>query len=109
MLDLCPRPLGTNGPQSVHPTQNPGTKPWLRAGVPIPLEHAVEGAAVERATQAALAQAARQGISGAALTPFLLARIGETTRGASLAANIALIKHNAAVGTDIAVALAASS
>lgn len=40
------------------------------------------------------------------VTPFLLKRVTELTGGASLAANIALIKHNAAVGAAIAVELA---
>jgi hypothetical protein len=40
------------------------------------------------------------------VTPFLLKRVAELTGGASLRANIALIKHNAAVGAQIAVALA---
>ncbi len=79
------------------------------AGVPVPEEHAAEGARIEAATQAALQEAAQRGIAGAAVTPFLLARVRERTGGASLAANIALIKHNAAVGADIAVALAAPS
>ncbi len=40
------------------------------------------------------------------MTPFLLKRVTELTGGASLAANIVLIKHNAAVGAAIAVELA---
>ncbi len=40
------------------------------------------------------------------VTPFLLKRVTELTGGASLAANIVLIKHNAAVGAAIAVELA---
>ena len=39
------------------------------------------------------------------VTPFLLQRIQELTGGKSLQANIALIKHNAAVGAQIAAAL----
>lgn len=44
----------------------------------------------------------------AQVTPFLLKRVTELTGGASLAANIKLIKHNAAVGAQIAVAYQAS-
>nr|CAD1835549.1 unnamed protein product [Ananas comosus var. bracteatus] len=44
--------------------------------------------------------------SGNAATPFLLARVNELTGGASLTANIALVKNNALVGAKIAVALA---
>ena len=42
------------------------------------------------------------------VTPFLLKRVTELTGGASLAANIKLIRHNAAVGARIAVAYQAS-
>jgi pseudouridylate synthase len=47
-----------------------------------------------------------EGIIGKELTPFLLAEIAGVTAGRSLAANIALAKHNAAVGAAIAVAFA---
>jgi len=40
-------------------------------------------------------------------TPFLLGRIVEITGGASLTANIALVKNNARLGAQIAVAYAA--
>ena len=56
--------------------------------------------------RAALAEAAAANIGGAAVTPFILRRVSELTGGASLKANIALIKHNARVGAQIAVALA---
>ncbi|CAL5228111.1 g11186 [Coccomyxa viridis] len=77
-------------------------------GVPIPEEHAAAGQQVEEATQQALQEAEQKGIQGSELTPFLLGRIRDLTGGASLEANIALIKHNAAVGARIAAALAAS-
>ena len=63
---------------------------------------------MEEATQQALREAEQRGLQGSELTPFLLGRIKELTGGASLEANIALIKNNAAVGAQIAVALAAS-
>lgn len=63
---------------------------------------------MEGATQQALQEAEERGLQGSELTPFLLGRIKELTGGASLEANIALIKNNAAVGAQIAVALAAS-
>lgn len=43
-------------------------------------------------------------INGQALTPFLLKRITELTAGRSLEANIELIKNNALLGAQIAVA-----
>ena len=70
---------------------------------PIPTEHALE---IEPIVAAAIADAAKQGIVGKALTPFLLARINALSHGESLAANIALVRNNAALAAKIAVALA---
>ena len=53
----------------------------------------------------ALQEAEAQGISGKAVTPFLLARVNELTGGNSLAANIALILNNARLAAAIAVEL----
>jgi pseudouridine-5'-phosphate glycosidase len=82
----------------------------LKGGVvvanPIPSEHELPAEAIEAAIQTALADAAAQGITGKATTPFLLARLGEVTGGRSLTANIALVKHNAQVGAALAVAIA---
>ena len=46
-----------------------------------------------------------QGIAGKEVTPFLLSRIFETTKGASLEANIALVLNNARLGAEIACEL----
>lgn len=54
---------------------------------------------------AAVAEAARNGIAGKAVTPWLLARIVEMTGGRSLETNIALVKNNARLAARIAVAL----
>jgi pseudouridine-5'-phosphate glycosidase len=48
-------------------------------------------------------------IIGSEVTPFLLQRVQELSGGVSLSANIALIKHNALVGSQIAVALTTPS
>jgi hypothetical protein len=55
------------------------------------------------------AQVVSQRITGHEVTPFLLQCVQELSGGVSLTANIALIKHNALVGSHIAVALACSS
>jgi pseudouridine-5'-phosphate glycosidase len=51
-------------------------------------------------------EARRSGVVGKAVTPFLLAYLNRATGGRSLAANIALVKHNAALAAQIAVSLA---
>lgn len=74
--------------------------------VPIPKEHSASGNLIEVATQKALKEARDKKVVGNSATPFLLARVNELTGGASLAANIALVKNNALVGAQIAVCLA---
>lgn len=82
-----------------------GLKGGVLVANPVPAEFGFDASA---ATEKALADAARQGIEGKALTPFLLKHIAEATGGQSLAANVALVKHNARIGAQIAVAHAAS-
>ena len=82
-----------------------GLKGGVLVANPVPAEFGFDASAE---TEKALADAARQGIEGKALTPFLLKHIAEATGGQSLAANVALVKHNARIGAQIAVAHAAS-
>lgn len=76
---------------------------------PIEASEEIAASTMEQYIQSALDAAKQQGISGKELTPFLLKYIAEHTQGESLAANIALIKHNATVAANIAVELAAIS
>lgn len=80
----------------------------LKGGIVIanPIPHEAEIAAEEIAPiiAAAVKSAEDKGIIGKDLTPFLLAEIAAVTQGRSLAANIALAKNNARIGTAIAVA-----
>jgi len=73
---------------------------------PIPVEDEIAEAEIGRLIEQAVAEADQRGITGAAITPFLLGRIVELSGGESLRANIALVKHNAALGAAIAVAYA---
>jgi pseudouridine-5'-phosphate glycosidase len=74
---------------------------------PIPAEAALDAAAIDAVIADAIAEAARTGVVGKRLTPFLLARIATVTRGAAVRANRALAHANARVGAALAVALAA--
>lgn len=74
--------------------------------VPLPSDLALDPEVTRSAIDTALARMHEKGIFGKAATPYLLATIFDVTAGASLTANVALIKHNAAVGADVAVALA---
>jgi pseudouridine-5'-phosphate glycosidase len=72
---------------------------------PVPAQAAMPREEIDAITAQALAEADAQGITGKAITPFLLARIKALTGGRSLATNIALVKHNAVVGARLANAL----
>lgn len=73
---------------------------------PIPASRAMDPAEVERAVRAAEERAAREGVRGKALTPFLLSALAEETGGASLEANLALLAANARLAAEVAAALA---
>lgn len=73
--------------------------------VPPPLDVALPRATVEAAIERALKSAADDHIKGAAVTPFLLAAMERETTGESLRTNIALLRNNAVVAAQIAVAL----
>ncbi|MHA3914527.1 pseudouridine-5'-phosphate glycosidase [Halovulum sp. GXIMD14793] len=55
--------------------------------------------------EVALAEAKRRGIASKDVTPYLLRRIFELTKGKSLEANVALIRNNARLAAEIAIAL----
>ena len=73
---------------------------------PIPPGDALPPDEIEAHIARAIEDAAQAGVSRKELTPFLLARINERTGGASLIANVALVKNNARVAARIAVELA---
>ncbi len=76
---------------------------------PIPAAAALDEATIGAAIDAAVADARAEAVSGKRLTPFLLARLARATGGAAVAANRALVRHDAAVAAELAVALAATS
>lgn len=76
---------------------------------PIPAEEEIPATEIEPVISAALKEAARLGISGKDVTPFLLGEIVRATKGRSLQANIALVKNNARVAAQIAVEFAGES
>jgi pseudouridine-5'-phosphate glycosidase len=73
---------------------------------PPPEAEALDAAVVREAVDAALAEAVNGGISGAAVTPFLLSAVDRATQGRSVRTNLALLESNAALAAEIAVALA---
>jgi pseudouridine-5'-phosphate glycosidase len=77
--------------------------------VACPADQAVPAEIVEGALAAAEAEASAAGISGKEVTPYLLMRLAELTSGATLRANLALLRNNAAVAAEIALALTRES
>jgi pseudouridine-5'-phosphate glycosidase len=73
--------------------------------VPCPAAAARPAAEMESVIAQAVREAESQGVHGKALTPFLLSRVAEITRGGSQAANLALLRNNARVAAQVAAAL----
>lgn len=73
---------------------------------PVPSGVALPEEEVQTAVAACIQEAARRGVTGKAVTPFLLTCLGERTGGASLRANLALLEDNAALAGRIAASLA---
>ncbi len=71
---------------------------------PIPEAEEIPADQIGALIEQAIAEADQRGITGAAITPFLLGRIVELSDGDSLRANIALVKNNARLGAAVAVA-----
>ena len=74
--------------------------------VPIPAADELPRAEAEAAITEATKLADESGVTGAAITPFVLAKIAELTGGRSKRANVALLLNNARVAAQIAQALA---
>ena len=84
-----------------------GTGTGLLIANPIPEASALDPEFIDGTIADAVAEAEAKGIGRKELTPFLLARINELSRGESLKANIELVKNNAALAAKMAVAYAA--
>src|SRR5215211_2603174 len=76
---------------------------------PLPEGEQVDPVLHDRVLSDALAAAAAQGVRGGATTPFLLERFHRETAGATLTANVALVRRNAELAARIARAVAGAS
>ena len=70
--------------------------------VPVPSEFEIPFEKAEKFLAEALHEANEKSIFGKEMTPFLLRRMAEQSMGATLAANLALLKQNARVAAQIA-------
>jgi len=84
---------------------NLGMKGGILVTNPIPEADAISAAKMEPIIAKASAEAIEQGIHGQKLTPFLLGRISELTKGKSMKANLALLLNNARLAAQIAAEL----
>ena len=69
--------------------------------VPPPEKEALSGPEIQSAINQALDQAVADGVRGKHNTPYLLQKVKELTRGASLRVNIALLENNARIASMI--------
>ena len=82
-----------------------GIESALLVVVPVPAEFEVPAEELQQVLATALEDAEWKGITGAALTPFLLSQMAERSGGTTLRANIALLENNARVAAEIARAV----
>src|SRR6185436_5753128 len=78
-----------------------GIERALLVTVPVPAEFEVPAQELESALSAALKDAEHQEVVGRDLTPFLLSHMAQTSKGATLKTNIALLENNALIAARI--------
>jgi pseudouridine-5'-phosphate glycosidase len=74
---------------------------------PIPAEHEIDPARWSAWLEAAADRAERAGVTGRAVTPAILAELHEHSGGATLAANLELVRSNARLAARLAAAMPA--
>jgi pseudouridine-5'-phosphate glycosidase len=70
---------------------------------PIPIASELESSVMNEAINQAIVEAGNEKITGKKITPYLLSKVNEITKGKSLNANIKLIQNNANLAAKIAV------
>lgn len=82
-----------------------GVSSSLVVGNPVPASHAIAQQDWDAWLARALQSATEADIIGKEVTPYLLARVAEYSAGSTVAANLALLRSNAALAAEIAVAM----
>jgi len=88
----------------IHAKFDSGLDGGILIANPIPKDASLDEAVMEKAIQDALDSMEKDGVKGKDITPYLLSKIKAFTGGESLTSNIALMKNNAKVAAQIAVA-----
>jgi pseudouridine-5'-phosphate glycosidase len=78
----------------------------LVVGNPLPAADQLDASWHDQILADGLSKLERKGVAGKAVTPYLLAHFHAATGGQSLAANELIIRRNAALAAEVAVALA---
>jgi len=106
-------PMRADSPQELAAIMATQWEMGVTAGLdianPIPEADEIPAGEISGIITQALADMDERGITGKETTPYLLGRVVELTGGASLTANIALVKNNATLGAHLATAYAATA
>jgi len=73
--------------------------------VPPPSDLEIPASQIAKRIEKALEEADKNNINGPAITPYLLQKVNEETKGKSMRVNIALLKNNARIAAKISAAL----
>ncbi|MGV1752984.1 pseudouridine-5'-phosphate glycosidase [Agrobacterium sp. CG674] len=102
-------PLSLNSPAAIANFQTTREQLGIDGGMlvanPVPEEDEISREEMEIYITRALSHAEDDEIAGKSVTPYLLSKIFEITEGRSLDTNIALVRNNARLAAEIAVAL----
>ncbi|NTF07615.1 pseudouridine-5'-phosphate glycosidase [Agrobacterium rubi] len=102
-------PLSLNSPAAIANFQSTREQLGIDGGMlianPVPEEDEISREEMEIYITRALSHAEEDEIAGKSVTPYLLSKIFEITEGRSLETNIALVRNNARLAAEIAVAL----
>jgi len=107
-----PVPLRLDTPEAIADLIRTKEALGLGGGVlvanPVPSTDEIPADEMSGFINAAISEAKARGVSGKAVTPYLLSTLFEQTGGRSLATNIALVKNNAALAARLAASLVGS-
>ena len=102
-------PLSLNSPAAIANFQATREQLGIDGGMlvanPVPEEDEIPSEEMEIHINRAISHAERDEVTGKAVTPYLLGDIFRLTDGRSLETNIALVRNNAQLAAEIAVAL----
>ena len=109
VLSGFPSPMRSDSPDSIAKMIAVKRDLGLRGGTliacPVPKEQEIPSGEIDDFIQTALGEAAKEGIAGSRVTPYLLQKVVDLSGGRALETNRVLVLNNAAVGAKIALAL----